>query len=92
MFASQNLLQNVLLDEKARVALQTQMEVKKEAEELKKQVSSLNSQVSELEDKVKAQPSTLPAQAPAKSMTPFHIGLFVGGLAVGYFIFKVMKK
>ena len=34
-------------------------------------------------------------QAPAmpkKSMTLTHIGLFVGGLAVGYFVYKKFKK
>jgi len=31
-------------------------------------------------------------QAPTKSMTTMHIGLFVGGVAVGYLLCKLMKN
>lgn len=30
--------------------------------------------------------------APAKSMTTIHVGLFVGGVVVGYLLSKYMKK
>jgi len=29
---------------------------------------------------------------PAKNMTKMHIGLFVGGVVVGYFLLKMLKK
>lgn len=30
--------------------------------------------------------------APAKSMTLMHVGLLAGGVVLGYFVFKMMKK
>lgn len=32
------------------------------------------------------------AQVQSKSMTKMHIGLFVGGVVVGYFLLKMLKK
>ena len=92
MFTNSNLLQNVVLDEKAKITLQNQIAVKKEAEELKKQVSNLTTQISELQDKVVAQPVVALTPAPAKSMTLMHVGLLAGGVVLGYFVFKMMKK
>jgi hypothetical protein len=91
MFAT-NLIQNAILDEKAKITLQNQIAVKKEAEDLKKEVSNLTTKISELQDKVVAQPIVASTPAPAKSMTLMHVGLLVGGVAVGYFLFKMVKK
>ena len=41
--------------------------------------------------KLNAEKSKTPAQA-NKNMTLTHIGLFVGGLALGYFAYKKFKK
>ena len=48
MFAT-NLIQNAILDEKAKITLQNQIAVKKEAEDLKKEVSNLTTKISELQ-------------------------------------------
>jgi hypothetical protein len=92
MFTNSNLLQNVVLDEKAKITLQNQIAVKKEAEELKKQVSNLTTQISELQDKVVAQPMVASTPTPAKSMTLIHVGLLAGGLVLGYFVSKMVSK
>jgi hypothetical protein len=93
MFASNtNFIQNAILDEKAKITLQNQIAVKKEAEDLKKEVSNLTTQISELQDKVVAQPMVTSTPAPAKSMTLMHVGLLTGGIVVGYFLFKIIKK
>jgi len=34
----------------------------------------------------------LQAQVQSKTMTKMHIGLFVGGVVVGYFLLKMLKK
>jgi len=36
--------------------------------------------------------TTKPAKDSSKSMTKMHIGLFVGGVVVGYFLLKMLKK
>jgi hypothetical protein len=91
MFAT-NLIQNAILDEKAKITLQNQIAVKKEAEDLKKEVSNLTTKISELQDKVVAQPMVTSTPVPAKSMTLIHVGLLAGGLVVGYLLFKIIKK
>jgi hypothetical protein len=36
--------------------------------------------------------TTKPATNSSKNMTKMHIGLFVGGVVVGYFLLKILKK
>lgn len=89
-----NFIQNAVLDLKERQKLEAQSQLLKDASDLKNQVANLNSQVTELQDKVVAQPmvASTPAPAPAKSMTLMHVGLLAGGILVGYFLFKMLKK
>jgi hypothetical protein len=45
------------------------------------------------ENQPKAIPiGSAPATDSSKSMTKMHIGLFVGGVVVGYFLLKILKK
>ena len=89
-----NFIQNAVINEKARIQLEAQAQLKKEASDLKNQVANLNSQVTELQDKVVAQPmvASTPTPAPAKSMTLIHVGLLAGGLVLGYFVSKMVSK
>lgn len=66
-------------------------QLKKEKEALQTKLDTIDSSISKLQDKVVAQSNT-PAPAPAKSMTLIHVGLLVGGLALGYLITKMVSK
>ena len=64
-----------------------EIQIKKEQQVLQEKLDALDSKIS----KAVSQTSVLtPAQA--KSMTLMHVGLLTGGIVVGYFLFKMIKK
>jgi hypothetical protein len=95
MFVSQNILGS------SRQAIQEQaimeakgleeLRIKKEQQVLQSKLNELDSKISNLEGK-SVSPASAVAPTPAKSMTLMHIGLLAGGIVVGYFAFKMMKK
>jgi len=91
MFVSQNILgsNRQAIQEKAIMEAKglEELRIKKEQQVLQDKLDALDSKIS----KVVAQtPASTPT--PAKSMTLMHVGLLVGGIVVGYFAFKMMKK
>ena len=64
-----------------------EIQIKKEQQVLQEKLDALDSKIS----KAVSQTSVL-TPAPAKSMTLIHVGLLAGGIVVGYFLFKMIKK
>ena len=87
--------QDILSSSKQAIAEQTikqqqaleEIQIKKEQQVLQEKLDALDSKIS----KAVAQTS-VSTPAPAKSMTLIHVGLFVGGVVVGYLLSKYMKK
>jgi len=97
MFVSQNILGS------SRQAIQEQaimeakgleeLRIKKEQQVLQSKLNELDSKISNLEGKsVSSAQTPASTPTPAKSMTLMHVGLLAGGIVVGYFAFKMLKK
>jgi len=83
-----------------KLAEQKELELKsltlqKDKDALQSKFDALQSSIDKLQEKSNTQtntPALASTPAPAKSMTLMHVGLLVGGIVIGYFAFKMIKK
>jgi len=93
LFKQQQELAKKLADQKELEAKTLALQKDKDA--LQSKFDALQSSIDKLQEKSNTQTNTLAVAStptPAKSMTLMHVGLLAGGIVVGYFAFKMLKK